>query len=162
MKGRVLMGLPLRGVFETGDLVTESRWPRFSARVHEETGVASILAFRLSGRGRTLGLLNRFSTHRFAFGYEDHDVGLLFAVHAAIALQAAQKAESLLAALETRDAIDQAKGILMERQHITDDEAFQVLVRASQRLNIKLSLVARRLAEPKTIRSEPGVELFGQ
>ena len=104
----------------------------------------------------TLGSLSLFSTHGFAFGSEAHDVGLLFAVHAAIALQAAQKTESLLAALETRDVIGQAKGILMERQHITDEEAFRVLVRASQRLNIRLSVVARRLAETKTTRSEMG------
>jgi ANTAR domain len=35
----------------------------------------------------------------------------------------------------------------MERQQVTDDEAFQILVRASQRLNIKLTAVAAQLAE---------------
>ena len=159
-EGPCLDAIATEGVFETGDLAAETRWPRFSARTFEETGVASILAFRLSGRGRTLGSLNLFSKHLNAFGRDAHDVGVLFAVHAAIALQAAQKTETLLTALETRDVIGQAKGILMERQNISDDEAFQVLVRASQRLNIKLSVVASRLAETKSaprpsVRSTP-------
>jgi hypothetical protein len=153
-EGPCLDAIASDAVLETADLIAESRWPRFSTRVHEETGVSSILAFRLSGR--TLGSLNLFSKRRFAFGSEAHDVGLLFAVHAAVALQAAQTTESLPAALETRDIIGQAKGILMERQKITDDEAFQVLVRASQRLNVKLSVVARRLAETKLARTKTG------
>jgi AmiR/NasT family two-component response regulator len=37
----------------------------------------------------------------------------------------------------------------MERQHVTDDEAFQILVRASQRLNIKLTAVAASLADTR-------------
>jgi hypothetical protein len=148
-EGPCLDALATEDVFETGDLGAETRWPRFSARTHEETGVTSILAFRLSGRGRTLGSLNLFSKHLDAFGSEAHDIAVLFTVHAGIALQAAQKAETLLAALETRDIIGQAKGILMERQHISDDEAFQVLVRASQRLNIKLSVVASQLADTR-------------
>jgi hypothetical protein len=45
-------------------------------------------------------------------------------------------------ALESRDTIGQAKGILMARQGISADEAFEVLRRASQRSNRKLRDVA--------------------
>jgi hypothetical protein len=137
------------GIFQTDDLAVESRWPRFSARAHDETAVSSIVAFRLFAREGALGSLNLFSKQTAAFGPEARETGLLFAVHAAVALQASQRNEKMLAALETRDVIGQAKGILMEREHITDDEAFQILVRASQRLNIKLTEVAGRLADPR-------------
>jgi AmiR/NasT family two-component response regulator len=50
--------------------------------------------------------------------------------------------------------IGQAKGILMERQQVTDDEAFQILIRASQRLNIKLTAVAARLAETRVSKTK--------
>lgn len=43
--------------------------------------------------------------------------------------------------------IGQAKGILMERLKATPDEAFEILRRSSQRLNIKLREVARTLTE---------------
>ena len=50
-------------------------------------------------------------------------------------------------ALDTRDVIGQAKGILMERRGITADEAFDVLRTTSQSLNIKLTDLAATLAQ---------------
>jgi hypothetical protein len=45
-------------------------------------------------------------------------------------------------------ALDEwAKGILMERLRITPEDAFDVLRRSSQHLNVKLREVARRLSE---------------
>jgi AmiR/NasT family two-component response regulator len=49
--------------------------------------------------------------------------------------------------LSTRDVIGQAKGILMERQRLSAGEAFDLLRRASQRLNRKLAEVAQHLTE---------------
>ena len=48
-------------------------------------------------------------------------------------------------ALESRDVIGQAKGILMAREGLDADEAFDVLRRASQRTNRKLRDVASDL-----------------
>ena len=53
----------------------------------------------------------------------------------------------LLKAVESRDVIGQAKGILMERQKISADEAFDALRVASQQSNIKVVDLAQRLAE---------------
>jgi AmiR/NasT family two-component response regulator len=53
----------------------------------------------------------------------------------------------LHAALTTREVIGQAQGILIERERITSEQAFDVLLRASQHLNIKLREVARTLVE---------------
>ena len=53
----------------------------------------------------------------------------------------------LLKAVESRDVIGQAKGILMERQKITATEAFDALRLASQQSNIKVVELARRLAD---------------
>ncbi len=46
-----------------------------------------------------------------------------------------------------RELIGQAQGILMERERITADQAFDVLRRASQHLNVKLREIATRLVE---------------
>jgi AmiR/NasT family two-component response regulator len=45
----------------------------------------------------------------------------------------------------SRALIEQAKGILMERHKITEDEAFTILTHASQRTNTKLRDVAAEL-----------------
>jgi len=48
-------------------------------------------------------------------------------------------------ALETRDLIGQAKGILMERERVTGDQAFEMLRSSSQHMNLKLRDVAAML-----------------
>jgi AmiR/NasT family two-component response regulator len=53
----------------------------------------------------------------------------------------------LHAALATREVIGQAQGILMERERISSSEAFDVLRRASQHLNVKLRDVAQDLVD---------------
>lgn len=50
-------------------------------------------------------------------------------------------------ALQSRDVIGQAKGILMEREGLDDVEAFQMLTTISQRLNIKLREVSVLLVQ---------------
>jgi AmiR/NasT family two-component response regulator len=55
--------------------------------------------------------------------------------------------DDLIAALGIRETIGQAEGILIERERITPDQAFDVLRRASQHLNIKLREVAAYVVE---------------
>lgn len=53
----------------------------------------------------------------------------------------------LLKAVETRDVIGQAKGILMERHKLSAAEAFDWLREASQHTNVKVADLAVLLAE---------------
>ncbi len=133
-------------VFVTDDLSREERWPHFSQRVAEATGVRSALSYRLFVEADTLGALNLYSKGTAAFSEEDQAVGSIFAAHAAVALSAALNQQQLEEAVASRDVIGQAKGILMARQQVTADEAFEMLRRASQRLNVKLREVAKRVA----------------
>jgi len=83
-------------------------------------------------------------------GSESH----IFATLAGLALGSAfhreddeKKDANFDEALRTRELIGQAQGILMERERITADQAFDVLRRASQYLNVKLKEVAQTLVE---------------
>ncbi len=136
-------------VFVTGSLSKEVRWPRFARRAHLETGVESILSLRLFTDEHTMGALNLYSTRPDAF--DDHDVALgsVFAAHAAVALAGAQRRANLETKALTRDVIGMAKGIIMARQNVSEDEAFDVLRRASQRMNVKLRELALRLVRPE-------------
>lgn len=109
-------------------------------------GVGSRLSLQLFVRGRDLGALNLFSRERDAFSDDSERVGLLFAAHAAVALAGAQQQAQLRRALDTRDLIGQAKGMLMERYTISADRAFAVLVRLSQAGNRKLVDICEQLA----------------
>ena len=68
------------------------------------------------------------------------------------------KVDGLEEALRSRDVIGQAKGILMERFHLTPDQAFEQLRMASQQLNVKLRELAVRVAET----GQWPIELDGQ
>ena len=57
------------------------------------------------------------------------------------------KVEGLEEALLSRDVIGQAKGILMERLHLTSDQAFEQLRDASQKVNRKVRDIAAELAQ---------------
>ncbi len=133
-------------VFQTDDLTKEPRWPNFSRRAAEKSGVSSMLCYRLFVEADTMGALNLYSKERNAFDAEDRAVGSIFAAHASVALSAARQKDQLEQAIETRDLIGQAKGILMARQDVTAEQAFDMLRRGSQRLNIKLRDLARQVA----------------
>jgi GAF domain-containing protein len=133
-------------VFRTGHLSKETRWPAFSVRAGAETGIESILSFRLFVDEDTLGSLNLYSTIVDAFDDNDLAVGAVFAAHAAVAFSKARSREQLQRQVQSRDQIGIAKGILMNRFRISDDDAFTMLRVASQRLNLKLRVVADEVA----------------
>ena len=135
-------------VFITGSLAEEERWPQFAHRAHELTGVNSILSLRLFASEDTMGSLNLYSKVPAAFDDEDIAVGSVFAAHAAVALAGATREEQLEAKADTRDVIGMAKGMIMARQDVSDEEAFDILRRASQRANVKLREMADRIVHP--------------
>lgn len=142
-------------VFQTGDLATERRWPRFSQRAFDETGVRSVLSLRLFVEHDTMGALNLYATQGDAFDEADVALGSVFAVHAAVAMASARREEGLERKAEGREAIGRAKGIIMARSGVTDERAFEMLKAASQRLNIKLREVARQVNEGTAAGDEP-------
>lgn len=132
-------------VVHVPDMRSETRWPHFAARA-AEAGAASMLSFQLWVEGDSLGALNLYGRETHAFTEESEQIGLLFVSHAAVAMAGAQKQDQVLARLDARDLIGQAKGILMERYKINALKAFALLVRASQQTNRKLRDVAAELA----------------
>ncbi len=126
------------------DLDAERRWPKFTKQAIE-LGVGSILALQLYVRDGELGALNLYSQESAAFDADSEHVALLFAAHAAVAMASAQQQDQMRTALDSRDLIGQAKGILMERFKVTGDQAFRLLVGVSQQTNRKLTEIATDL-----------------
>ncbi|MFD4365872.1 GAF and ANTAR domain-containing protein [Rhodococcus sp. NPDC058521] len=124
------------------DLMTEERrWPRFAAAA-QEMGIGSMLGFRLFTNERTQGSLDLYAFEQHAFDTTAELTGELFAAHAAVALAGSAEKATLRQAMNTRDTIGMAKGILMHRERIGADQAFTMLVTASQHANMKLRDVA--------------------
>jgi GAF domain-containing protein len=147
-EGPCIDAIRLHELFISGSLSDEPRWPNFSRRAHDHTGVESVLSLRLFAGQHTLGALNLYSSRPHAFDDQDVAVGSVFAAHAAVALAGAERGAQLEAKAASRDVIGTAKGIIMARGSITDDEAFAILRRSSQRLNLKLREVAENVVHP--------------
>ena len=141
---------PPSGIFVTHDLAgpDAERWPLFAPRA-VELGVRSVLSISLSVSRGWRASLNLYSASPDVF--DDHAclTAGLFGLQAATLLYGTDRAAGLNQALQTRDVIGQAKGILMERFDITDDAAFQMLVSSSQDTNLKLHDVAHWLAHER-------------
>ena len=128
------------------DMSAETRWPRF-VRAASERGIHSLLSFQLFVREENLGALNLYSDSLAAFTDESVIVGELLAQHAAVAMVGAAAQAQFHTALASRDAIGQAKGILMHRDQLTAYQAFELLVRTSQNANMKVIHIARWLID---------------
>ncbi|EFL33267.1 response regulator receiver/ANTAR domain-containing protein [Streptomyces viridochromogenes DSM 40736] len=110
-------------------------------------GLRSALSLRLRTDRRRLTVLTAYARKPGAFDEAATRIGRLFTAHVSIALDSVSVREQLTEAMHTRDLIGQATGILMERQGIDAAAAFESLVRASQRENVKLRDIARRIVD---------------
>ncbi|MBW8482432.1 GAF and ANTAR domain-containing protein [Actinomadura parmotrematis] len=139
---------------ESTDLAGDGRWPAFGPGA-AGLGLTAVLATPLVAEGdEHAGALNLYARHRDMWEPAVRGVTLILAGHAALALagtrardRAALTETNLRRAIDSRDVIGQAKGILMARRGITADQAFALLSRTSQDLNIKIGELARALAD---------------
>ncbi len=152
-KGPCLDAFRYQRVFRIDSTANERRWPEFATAAAAH-GVGSTLSLPISARGESLGALNLYSRTEAAFDEDVTERMLIFATHAAFVLantqlywDARQLNENLTEALRSRATIDQAIGIIMAAGGRSPDEAFQVLVRASQRENRKIREIATDMVE---------------
>lgn len=136
-------------IFCVADTHAEARWPEWAAVV-AELGIRSAIGVPLRTHDRNYGALNLYSEAPGGFDDDDIAVALIFARHAAIALDDATKEETLVEAIDARKVIGQAQGIIMERYDVDADTAFDTLRRFSQHNNLKLRYVAEHLVEERT------------
>ncbi|MEV0068063.1 ANTAR domain-containing protein [Amycolatopsis sp. NPDC050768] len=90
----------------------------------------------------TLGAQNLCAAQVDAFSDRTEQYRRVFATHAAVALVGAQTEAQLHVAIESRDVIGMAKGILMQRHDIDAVQAFRLLVESSQTTKVTLHDVA--------------------
>jgi GAF domain-containing protein len=129
----------------------ETRWPLWTAAV-AELDLRAMLSVPLIVSGTAIAAIKVYSGQPAAYNTRAERLLELFARQAAILLsntQALADARRLSAqlteALNNRDVIGQAKGVLMAQGAANDQAAFALQVAASQCSNTKLAEVARRV-----------------
>lgn len=123
--------------FHIDSLDTETRWPAFTPRA-QALGINAILSSPLMSGQRPVGALNIYSRNHAAFGPEQQELASALAGEASSILAAAgpdpsggQLGGRLGGALQTRQVIAMAQGVIMERDGVGQDAAFSSLRRSS-------------------------------
>jgi ANTAR domain/GAF domain len=136
----------------------ERRWPEFTSAARA-AGVRATLSMPLiiasavpAGDDELVGSLNAYSRSTKAFDLFDEKLLGLYTGAASQALVDSRRwqrlretVDQLEQALVSRADIEQAKGVLRTRHGGSADDAFALLVEQSQRENIKLRHIARRI-----------------
>jgi transcriptional regulator with GAF, ATPase, and Fis domain len=129
------------------------RWPRFAPHARDG-GFVGVTAVPLRLRGQAVGALNLFSEREGALRDDDLAIVQAMADIATIGILQARSIHDqnvlttqLEAALESRIVIEQAKGMVAERNRISVDEAFVQIRRFTRSSNRLLSDTARGIID---------------
>jgi hypothetical protein len=132
------------------DLAGDPRWPCFSTRTVEETGVRSIVAYRLYFGSRHRAALCFYSDWPYAFDEIAISTGAIFAAYASLAagqelvLGEPVKRER---SVEVHREIGVAVGILVAGSDLSTQAAYKHLHDASRLLGQSLAKTARHVVE---------------
>ena len=133
------------------DLEQEHRWSTWARRVRDELDVGSMLSLLLYTEGKSYGALSLYTVRGKHFDADDVATGQALAAHISVIVTAERQIEQLGVAIDNRNTIGQAQGILMERLQINADQALDYLRRASSYTNRKLVDVAAEIASTRTL-----------
>jgi GAF domain-containing protein len=128
--------------------IANSRWPRFAAEALA-SGFRSVQALPLHLRGTVLGALNLFHVEAGEMQAADIEAAQALADVATIAilqhratLEAQVVNQQLQYALNSRVVIEQAKGMVAERQNLNMEQSFSALRNHARNHNLRLAEVA--------------------
>ncbi|HEX8488680.1 MAG TPA: GAF and ANTAR domain-containing protein [Propionibacteriaceae bacterium] len=133
------------------DIAHDPRWRRWSEAV-QPLDLQSSLSVPLMAGGRKLGAVKVYSELPAAFDERATELLEGFAATAALLLgnvesvdNARMLSEDLRQAMRARDTVQLAKGVVMQRDGVSEDAAFQVLVGQARVTSRELSQVADQI-----------------
>jgi len=137
--------------FHAESLDTETRWPAFTPQARG-LGIKAILSSPLRAFDKPIGALNIYSRTAQSFEIWDQESASVFARQASVILSDArvdvsdtQMAIRFQNALQSREVISLAQGIIMERERVDKERAFNALRRASHSQNVPLREQAKMI-----------------
>jgi anti-anti-sigma factor len=130
--------------FQTESLDIDTRWPSFTP-LARALGITAVWSSPLKASEVPVGSLNMYSRSAPTFDPEAQRTAAVFARKASVILSDAQVdvtdaqlAARFQEALRSREIIATAKGIVMERESLNEDDAFTTLLRQSIKSGVSL------------------------
>jgi len=90
-------------------------------------GLKSLLCVPMAVKGRVIGIINCYTSKLHRFSETETNLLTSIANQAAVAIENAElviKSRLIQEELDTRKRLERAKGILMRKEHITEEEAY--------------------------------------
>lgn len=138
-----------------------SAWPSF-AEYMDRQGFGSVLSVPLVVEDEVLGTMGLYTCAPDDFDEADVVVAGAAGQVCADTVAAAREiigaralAGQLQTAMQSRAAIEQAKGILMAVRGVSEDQAFEIIRKSSQDRNIKVRVLAEQIVNGAVERSGP-------
>lgn len=116
-------------------------------------GLVSLLSVPMRIKNRVIGVINSYTSHEHCFSEEEIHLLSAVANQAAVAIENTtliEKSSAMQEALNSRKVVERAKGILMQKEKMDEDEAFRAIQR--QGMNARKSM--REIAEAIILTSE--------
>ncbi len=112
-----------------------SREPEYRSKaIAEKEGLKSLLSVPLAVKGKVIGVLNNYTSYSHKFTKDEVTILTTVANQASIVIENAElmvKTKVIKEELESRKAVERAKGILMRQQGLSEDEAFRKIQKQS-------------------------------
>jgi signal transduction protein with GAF and PtsI domain len=103
--------------------------PRYiNTAIAKKEGLCSLVSVPLSVKGKTIGVLNSYTSSPHKFTGDEINILTSVANQAAIVIENAQlmvQSKVITEELETRKAVERAKGILMKQEGLSEEGAFR-------------------------------------
>ena len=152
-QGPCLTAWAQQATVKMADSRTDHRWPAWT-RAIADLPLRSAISTPLSTPDGAIGALKVYSPIPDGFDLKAIRLIELLARPAALMLANAQArdaaerlSDGLIAALGARDAIGTATGIIMERLHVSHDNALATLISASRRREVALHQLSRDIVD---------------
>ncbi len=132
------------------DFLSPSAWPALARGVVTRTPVRGAMGFRLMLDQKKVGAINLFSDTPGAFDSDTADHAIMLTAFAAVTVSAiisGEEANTLRHGLQSNREIGKAIGLMMAMHDVSDDQAFEMLRKTSQDMNVKIAALATSVVE---------------
>ncbi|MBF0253130.1 MAG: ANTAR domain-containing protein [Candidatus Omnitrophica bacterium] len=111
----------------------------------KKENLVSMLSVPMTVKDKVIGVINCYTTIEYKFSKKDISLLITVANQAAVSIHNTElmvKTEVIKEELEVRKKVEKAKGVLMKSQNLSEDEAYNVLRKASMNKRVSMKDIA--------------------
>ncbi|MDD4955091.1 MAG: GAF and ANTAR domain-containing protein [Candidatus Omnitrophica bacterium] len=128
------------------DVLKDARYKEKTLAKKEK--LTSMLSVPMMVKNKIIGVINCYTTTLYEFSDSDIDLLTTVANQAAVAIENTElmvKTKIVQEELEARKKIEKAKGILMKQKNLTEEQAYELLRKASMNKRLTMKDVAEAI-----------------